>query len=752
MRSKTRTRHLLWAVSIGVGCSLVGSMPILAADAPQSGALEEVVVTAQKREENLQTVPLSVTALSGATISALHIQDLKDVTATVPNVQIQVNAGLQNAAAFVVRGIGIVGNPSPYVGTEVGTVVDGVVQTVNELGLVDRFDVERIEVLRGPQGTLFGANTTGGVVNIVTRQPTGVFDVYGQMGVGNYQSKDVAVAVNFPLIDGELAGKFAIGNRSREGFYTNLYNGEDLGHLNSTSERAYLKWTPSDALDVTLKLEGQQTRNGTDVLLNISYPGEIFYRPTTPFAFALYSDVPDQHNSDSYGVTLTGNYRSDWGTFTSISNYAKWSSRGYQDIDGIDLYGYAQIGNTTGWQLSEELRDVIHPTANTELLIGAIATRWHYDSDGEAWVAFVSPDLIDETLAKQNTTNVSAFSQLYWSLTDRLRLQAGVRGSWDDVAMQREDDIYIQPAGTKPFKGFGNLLGAILQPVNPINPPAAGQKNWTNFGGKAGADYKISDNVMGYGYYARGFKSGGFNGRISVASDIGPFDPEKVDSFEGGVKTDWLDHRLRVNVSAFLNKWKDMQVDEVFFAGPVQHSAIVNAAKATTQGLELEGQVVVFDGFRIDATMGYLAAHYDQFTVGTGPTCPPQPAPQPTPCSSVYDGRDLPYAPKFNGSVTANYGFSVGTGHADAVLQVTHNGKRWGNFTEASSERLDKIDLVNSNLSWSPASDKWTIAFWGRNLFNKKYLSLALNAPPLFTEGLLGNPREYGVDFKFNYK
>src|SRR5690606_35281610 len=135
--------------------------------------------------------PVAITALSGATMEALHVQDLKDVTATIPNVQVQVNAGLATAASFVIRGIGIVGNPSPYVGTEVGTVIDGVVQSVNELGLVDRFDVERIEVLRGPQGTLFGANTTGGVINIITRQPTGEYGVYGQVGAGNYDSRNI---------------------------------------------------------------------------------------------------------------------------------------------------------------------------------------------------------------------------------------------------------------------------------------------------------------------------------------------------------------------------------------------------------------------------------------------------------------------------------------------------------------------------------------------------------------------------------
>lgn len=736
--STARRIHITFAGVIGL---LMSGSAVLAQTQPipgvAEGVLAEVTVTAQKRSENLQDVPVAVTALTGAAMEALHVQDLKDVTATIPNVQIQVNAGLATAASFVVRGIGIVGNPSPYVGTEVGTVIDGVVQSVNELGLVDRFDVERIEVLRGPQGTLFGANTTGGVINIITRQPTGEYGAYGQVGVGNYDSRSVAAAVNFPIVEDKLAGKVMVANRTREGYYTNLYNDEDIGGINSTTARAYLRWTPSDTTDVTLQLDAQQTRNGTDVLLNISYPGEIFYRDTTPYDFKLYSDVPDKHDSDTYGATLTANWRSGLGDFTSITNVAKWSSRGYQDIDGIDLYGYAQIGNTRGWQASQELRDVIRPTDDIEVLFGLFAQRWHYDSNGQAWVAFVSPELIDVTLAEQNTTNLAAFSQVYWDLTERLRLQVGLRASHEEVDMGRENIAYLQPAGTDPFKGFGNLVGAVRQPTDPNNPFTSGRETWANVGGKLGLDYRLTDDQMLYGYYARGFKSGGFNGRISRADDIGPFDPEYVDSIEFGLKSDLFDDRLRVNLALFYNLWQDMQVTDVYFDGPVQHSQIVNAAKAKTRGVEVESQIVFSNQFRLDASLGYLRANYQDFTIGGG--------------TLTYDGRELPYAPKFNGSLTANYSFPMATGEGSAVLQVTHNGERWGNYTQAPSERMGKVTLVNANLSWSPAGQQWTIALWGRNLLDEKYTSLALDAPPLFTEGLLGNPREYGMDVKFDF-
>ena len=747
----TLLRVALAAISAALA---VGAPAQAQTAAPAANALEEIIVTAQKREENLQIVPLSVSAVTGVKMEALHIQNLADVTGSIPNVQIQVNAGLTNAASFVVRGIGIVANPSSYVGTEVGTVIDGVVMSSNELGLIDQFDVERMEVLRGPQGTLFGANTTAGVVNIVTRQPTGEFDAYGQAGIGNYNSKNVALALDFPIVDGLLAGKVEVANRSREGFYENLYNGERIGGINSTDIRGYLRWTPSSSFDATLKMEDQEARNGTDVLLNISHPGEVFYTPTTPFGFELYSDVPDQHNSESKSTTLTMNWASAAGKFTSISNYLSWWTRGYQDIPGINVKnGYDQIGDTTGWQMSEELRDVIHPTDTIEWLIGGFAQRWHYDSDGEGWLAFAEPGLMDDTLASQDTTNLALFTQLYWDVTNRLRLQIGGRLSSEKVSMDRNDVDSFNPAGTNPFLGFGNLVGATTLPANPLNPAVSGSHTWTNYGDKLGFDYKLADDVMGYGYYSRGFKSGGYNGRISLASEFGPFNPETVDSFELGIKSDLLEHRLRLNLSAFLNKWHDMQVDQVFFSGnpPTATSAIANAARATTSGLELEAQIAPADGLRVDVTGGYLKATYDQFDTGSGAICPPPPAVQPTPCTTSYGGKDLPYAPKFNGSVTATYTTPVGDGVGTLLLQYTYDAARWGNYTEASTERLAADSLVNANLSWSPASKKWTIAAWSRNLLNKKYLTLALDAPPIFTEGLLGNPREFGLDVKFKF-
>lgn len=732
-------RVLLMAGSGLIAASASANAQSNVPQAQTAGGIETVTVTAEKREENVQTVPLSVTPITGADMEKFHVQDLKDITGTVPNVQVQVNGGLSLAASYVIRGIGIAANPSPYVGTEVGTVVDGVVQTVNELGLIDQFDVDRVEVLRGPQGTLFGANTTGGVINVVTRQPTGEYGAYGTVTLGNYNEVDGAGAVNFPITD-DLAGKISFSHRSRDGFYTNLYTDSRIGGINSNQVRAYLKWTPAADLDITFEEEMRRIRNGTDVLLDLAYPGEIFYRPGTPVDFKLYSDVPDVHNTDTNSHTLTANWRTGMGTITSITNYASWSSFGYQDVDGIDCACYEQVGTDKGWQFSEELRDDLHITDNVELLVGGFFQQWGYNSNGQGWPQFVSMNVVSVNLANQRSENLSGFTQLYWNITDRLRLQAGVRVSWENVKMKEAALTYDQPLGTDAFKGVGNLVGATLLPNSPDNLPTEGQKDWTNLGGKFGLDYQVSDNAMIYGYYARGFKSGGFNGRVTNAADIGPYNPEFVNSFELGLKSNWLDNHLQLNLAGFLNKWSDMQVNQVLYRGtpPQASSTILNAAKATTEGVEFEGAWIPIDGLTLSGTVGYLHAVYDEFASGTGPG------------SVDYSGRDLVYSPKWNASVGAEYAFNAFEGVMDASLQYVYNGARWGNYTQAPSERMDAYGLLNANLSWSPPSGKWTVALWGRNLADKKYISLALDAPPLFTEGLLGAPRQVGVDFKFN--
>ncbi len=716
------------------GCSLLVGVPQLmaqeAVDAHRS-SLEEIVVTSQKRAESLQDVPFSVSAVTGLNMEKFHIQDFKDLTGTVPNVHFTQISNVSLTAALTIRGIGIATQPDPFAGTEVAVVIDGVIQGTRLLGLTDQFDLERVEVLRGPQGTLFGANTLGGVINVVSRQPTGEFGVYGKLTLGNYNEVDGAVAVNFPIVKDKLAGKVSVSHRTRDGFFTNLADGQDLMWVNTTKARAYLKWTPTATFDATLTGEYDRIRNGADTPPNTSVPGQLLYRSPgwQGFVFKTYSDATRPNNANLYSVTLTANWDSPIGELTSISNYSEFNAINVQDVDGTEEF-LLNAGRELGsWQYSQEIRTVFHPSNSLEVLIGAFYMKLDHKVNTLTQPQGLAPGILTEQFVHGNEDHAAAFTQGYWNITDELRLGAGVRFSWEktDFFTNNISRFLANPDPTR-FRhniALATVLGSF---------EANGNKSWTNLSGKIGLDYRIKPDVMLYGYYARGYKSGGFNGRITNPLFVGPYNGEFVDSFEVGIRSDWLDKRLRVNLSAFYNDWSDMQVNQSIFIGSVSSSTILNAAAATTKGIEAEVEVIPVDGLRLNGTLGYLEAKYDKFSnAGTD-----------------YAGRSTPHAPKWTASARATYEINEGPGVTTASVLYTYVDHRWGNFTQSPLEYLAPVSLVHANLTWEPDNRNWSISLWVRNLFDKKYKTAALD-PGAFAFASYGAPRQYGVDFGFNF-
>ena len=268
---KTLKSSLLRGAAGLTACSLF--LPISA----QAQQLEEILVTAQKREESLQDVPIAVTAFTAEEFEATHAVSLEGLQGSVPNVQIAHFANTPHNAVFSIRGAGGIIEPDPYAGTTVSVVVDGVPQHYNMVALMDLFDVERIEVLKGPQGTLFGANTTGGVINIVTKQPTGEFGGNMMVTAGNWDRLDVNLAVDFPIIEDKLAGKITAMSHNMEGFYKSVSTGESMGDKDTTAFRGYLRWMGSENFDATLQYEYVDSNNGGPAIVNGSVEGELFY-------------------------------------------------------------------------------------------------------------------------------------------------------------------------------------------------------------------------------------------------------------------------------------------------------------------------------------------------------------------------------------------------------------------------------------------------------------------------------------------
>lgn len=772
MSQLDKTRRMVHAMLLGGACAAglitSGAMAQEAASsvdarAEQSFGLEEIVVTAQKRAENLQNVPIAVSAVTSSTIENMHATSLQGLMGVVPSIQLNNYVNTPNTAAVYIRGMGIL-EADPYAGQTVSIVVDGVPQYFSMGALLNLYDIDRVEVLRGPQGTLFGANTTGGVVNVVTKQPTGELGGKLDITYGNWNRFDVNAAVDFPIVEDLLAGKVAVSHSQRKGWYTNIVNGKSMDDRDLTAIRTYLKLTPSADFDATLIGEYNRARNGAPVQLNGGVPGESLYVPAgTEFPNAVLpmyqspctsmavpckapnkyyganDSVDDVSDMDTYFVNLTMNWQdTPLGDITSITGYKYFRLFEETDQDGTPLFLLDTRRDTKAWQFSQELRTSLQITDRINMILGGFYMKTHFNHIqilrlpglGLPGVRQANPQI-------SGNYSLSGFAQTYIDLTDKLKLQAGIRYTHEKTDM----DAAIERYATDEFTG-GEFLPD-------LSIAASGKKSWSNFGWKVGLDYQATPDHLLYGYWARGFKSGGFVGRIGVPQDVGPYDPEYVDTFEIGAKADWFDRRLRTNIALFYTDYRDMQLSQQYFSEDdngvfIQGNTILNVASAEIKGIEFDATAAPIEGLTLTGSVAYLDAKYKQFLFteisALGVT--------------VRDlaGARLQNSPKWSGSASINYEFDVGAGSMNANVLYTYTGSKFlTSQVNAPRSVIQPTNVWNASLDWKPTGDNWSIGFWGRNLFDKRYLANVFDFPGSFSFVSLAPPREYGATFKMSW-
>lgn len=706
----------------------------------QESAIGEIIVTAQKRKEDIQTVPISITALTGSALQATQVNNISDLANSIPNVQINTFSNSPDSAVFTIRGIGV-NDADPYVGTTVSVVVDGVVMGVNTSALATLFDIQRVEVLRGPQGTLFGANTTGGVINVITKQPTGVAGADFHLSYGNYNSVEADAAINFPITD-SLAGKISFLHLSNDGYFRNYANNQRLGRKNLDELRAYLKYEAGN-YNATVIGEYDRSRNGSQTGIMIAGPGDLFYVPgqtTHPFDFKRGQslDQPDLNNRDTYSITLTQHLDSgSAGNFTSITNYRQYDNNLYSDDDATTLVLLQTHRHIKHHQFSEEFRDEVNLTTSTQATLGVFFFDQAYSLDQQGKLDGFLPGLGQPQTQYQHNWSISGFAQFYQYLTNKLQLQAGFRYSHETTSAKSTTANTFNPSGVATFH-------------DPIIPGtlvvATGKKSWNNEGWKIGLNYQARPALMFYGYWARGFKSGGFTGRIAIAQDIGPFNPEKVDTFELGVKSEWLDHHLRLNADVFLNEYRDMQVvQNITYPDGKNSASIANAGRSVTKGFELELTAVPVDGLTLNGSLAYLDAYYLKYNTqvldpNTGGLVPVS-----------YAGNRLMNSPEWSGSAGFTWKTALGDGTFSFTGQYDYTSSKYTGYTNSPQELVGPINLVNASMSWSPNKANWKIGAFARNLFDEKYFNQKLNLAGIGTLASIGDPRTYGVTFDYSF-
>ena len=719
-------------------------------------AVEELTVTARRREEYIQDVPLAVTMLTASQLESSFTRDLAEITGFSPNVIIDpVRAG-PSATAISIRGISFQDIEKSF-DPAVGVFIDDVYIGTTTSQLLSDFDVATIEVLRGPQGTLFGKNTIGGAVRLTRTRPTGELGVKASVTFGDYQRNDYRFLLNFPIIEDKLAGKVWAYSAHDNGYMYNSTKNERVAGLSYTTTGAQLLWTPRDDVQALFTFEHILDDTPTGALINMSQPaGQNTYLPGGDLQCTAYGRcavsnldrVTTQNFSDDARMNLNATtLQVDWeiadvGTLTSITGWRGHNEIVNQDFDATGANFFSTVRSQTYDQASQEFRLASEQFGNFQFVAGLYFWWARYNLDqSTSYISSIlvpgtpeSTNLVQQT--SQDTYSFAPFFQADYAITDWLTATAGLRYTWEEKDLTRyQIDVELAPG--------------VLIP-NTSSPPLA--KNWYAFTPSAGLDARITDQALTYFLYSRGFKSGGWNGRATSASALGPYDPETVESFELGLKSDWLDGMVRANVALFWNIYDDKQ-EEIVVPAPDsplgQQTLVENASAARTRGVELELTIYPFEGLSIHQSFGYLNAEFTEGEFFIPASATSESFTQP------FSELDLRRAPPFQYGVFVDYTRQIGSGTG-----LFHIDWRWVDDYETTFLNFDFGEtpahgLLNAAVSYTwpagPDGMEWKAMAFGRNITNETYISSALEVGGLFAFGAINPPSTWGLEIGFSY-
>jgi iron complex outermembrane recepter protein len=755
MASYSKKRSFLKPVPLAVSlaCANLVSGSILAQEAPKRGSqalLEEVTVTARKREEGVQDVPLSVTAYNSEQIDALKVRGLASLAFGMPNVSLDEIGTFKGVANFSIRGLGI-NSSIPSIDPTVGVFVDGVYLGTNMGIIFDAFDLASIEVLRGPQGILFGRNVTGGAVLLNSNKPGDEFEstiraAVDTGGSGGY-NKYLMGTVGGPLSDNLLAKVTGYYNDD-EGWFTNESTGDDFGGIEQKMIRPSLIWRPTEDIELYLKYEysdiegegipGQSHTNGSGV------DGTPNNWDRDSFKFSINADTFQKTETNLFSAQL------DWsvgenGTITNIFGVRDLDNSALSDIDGqpVSLF-HAPIWLESE-QVSNELRynglfmsDKLNFTTGLYYFKHDLKYHERRNLLG-ALTPDGSPAQTQDGGGEYEVETLGVFLAMDYDLNDAWTLSAGVRYTVE------EKDAKV---------------ASLPQNVNaPCNIVTAGDcpfdfeddESWSNWSPKLGALYTISDDARIYAHWSRGYRSGGYNLRNASADPInfgpGPFDEEQVDNYEIGFKSEFT--RGRLNGALFFNQIKDQQrevADTSPIAGVVQ--TIRNTADTDILGFELEGTFMATDEFLILASVGYTDAEYQKVRFDINR-------------DGVIDdldlALDLPRAPEW----TYSLGFSWDVSVADWGYMTARGNYAYRDWAAISDNNLsfnEEQEMVEAGLDFYSNSGHWVLSLYGKNLLDEvsfggdTQLPATLGGQPLGgTSSALNKGRHYGVEVTYNF-
>jgi len=775
----------------------------------EEATVDAIIVTAQKREQSLQDVPIVVTAVSEQQLKDAGIKDIKDLTVLTPGLLVT-STSSETVTTARIRGVGTVGD-NPGLESSVGVVIDGVYRPRNGVGFGDLGEMERIEVLKGPQGTLFGKNTSAGVINVITKQPSFTFGVEGELTAGNYGQLGAAVSVTGPIIEDRLAGRLFVVKRERDGLY-DVRTGDgprtysEDANQDFYSVRGQLLATPTDTLDIRVIADYTKRDElccaGVATVRNPTRQGYIdalssdsgVLNPLDPSKRIAYSNRDTNQEIEDKGLSAEVTWDTPWlneATLTSVTAWREFYNLSAQDSDfsTADIWYRPTDGSNFVQfeQFSQEFR-LAGQADRLNWLVGVFAAKEKLSTGqtllfGDDYRSYFS--LIASGGATQNALNpavyvsgtgqndqhqqesesLAFFTNNSFEITDALELTVGLRYTREEKTLETQ----YNNLGT----GLSCFAPTLCLPWtdanfnNLDNTQSRTEKEWS---GTAKLAYRLNSNLMGYASYARGYKAGGFNldrARCSAAtpvSEVCPASPEPyfrayidtsfagefVDSYELGVKSTLFDRSLLLNLSAFVQNYEGFQLNA--FTGV--SFIVTSIPEVNSRGFDAD--FVWFtpvDGLRFQGGVTYADTEYGDFVPPSG-------------ASLLLPGSNMSFAPLWSGSFSGSYERDLGENFTVRTSLSAKFTTEYNTGSDLNPLKLQEdLTVLNGRVAFGTKDERWSLELWGQNLTDQDYYQVVFDAPlqnqTSATPGALptvnalnafmGAPRTYGVTLRARF-
>ncbi|GEB99070.1 TonB-dependent receptor [Brevundimonas diminuta] len=693
----------------------------------QVSSVDDIIVSARRRDEALKDVPVAVSAFSAEQLEQKGSADITELTRSAPSLTLQAARGSNSTLISFIRGVG---QQDPLWGFEpgVGLYMDDVYIARPQAAVLDIFDIQRIEILRGPQGTLYGRNTIGGAIKYVTKR-IDADEPQGQVraSYGSYNQRDLVASAELPFND-KFAVSAAVARYLRDGYGTNLNTGNEHYNKDVTAARFSAEWTPTDNL--FFRLAGDIVKDDSN-----ARHGHRELAPSPADVYDTNAGAGDANRVESKGLSLTGEWNvNEWLTLKSVTAQRDGLTRGNIDFDNLPAPILDIPARYDDDQFSQEFQAVFS------------GDRWSgvagvYYLDATASGAFDTvlglANLTTLTSGSVDTKSYAVFGDFSYDVTDALSVSVGARWTHDEKTgtVFRRQYLGIRSPG------FGN--GAAV-PIAAPRTDYTATKEFEKFTPRVSVSYKLTPDLTTYVSWGEGFKSGGFDMRgdaVLYPDTVKGYRPETVETWEIGLKGSLFDNRLNFATAIYDSSYEDQQITTQYPAGATVASVVDNVGSSSIRGWEFEGRLRVTDNLTLNGMLSFTDAKFEQFMayIPTGPlnsSCPTQPG-----CVvDVSDQRDFQNTPEWTGSIGATYTHWMENGSSLAFIPSASYRGDYQLF-ETASPILDQeaFWMFDASLVWTSSNDRLTVGVHGKNLSDEQYRVGGYVFPgALFGDSLIG--------------